>query len=62
MVWGGILLYIKEGLTSSGKNKINDCSYNDVLFCEVGDPGKNSMLIGVVYRSPNSTEENNKNL
>ena len=52
---GGILLYTKTELGALACDDLN--SYNDFssyLWCKVGE-----VHIGVVYRSPNATQENN---
>jgi hypothetical protein len=49
-------------LISNMNERVNINNFNDVLFCEIQQTGNTPILIGVVYRSPNSTEENNTKL
>ena len=55
---GGLLLYAKTSLASVACKKLDECcDFSSHLWCKIG-----SLHVGVVYRSPNSTEANNASL
>ena len=52
---GGILIYVRSTLGSVAWDQANvDCNFSSHLWCKIGN-----LHFGVVYRSPNSTSENN---
>jgi len=55
---GGVVLYIKENLRSSIDNKLMLENSEDSVWCSVKTNDKR-LLIGVCYRSPKSSKENN---
>ena len=58
---GGVVLYIKENLRSNIDNKIMSEQFEDSVWCSVKTNEK-TLLIGVCYRSPQSSKENNMKL
>ena len=58
---GGVVLYIKENLRSSVDNKMMSENFEDSVWCSVKANGT-KLLIGVCYRSPQSSKENNAKL
>jgi len=58
---GGVVLYVKENLRSSIDNKLMSENFEDSVWCSVKTNDKR-LLIGVCYRSPQSSKENNLKL
>ena len=58
---GGVVLYIKENLRSNIDNKMMSEQFQDSVWCSVKTNEK-TLLIGVCYRSPQSSKENNMKL
>ena len=58
----GVALLVKDNLSPTICDKLNNCDFKECVFvnCKVSD--KETLTIGIVYRSPNSTQENSKNL
>jgi len=59
---GGVLLYISEEL-NAGLNSELTCNttFQESIWCNV-KAGKSSMIVGLCYRSPTSSEINNDSL
>lgn len=58
----GVVIYVKK-LFSAQQVIIDECEITkESVWVEVALRDRDSMIIGCVYRSPNSTETNNKNL
>ena len=55
---GGVLLYIHDSLQSVSCTPLNDLNINEAVWCTIQLRNNNKMLVGVVYRSPNSSFEN----
>ena len=55
---GGVFLQIKDTYNVVCK-KLCDMNFNDSMLCIVNLGNAESLLIGVVYRSPSSNAENN---
>ena len=62
-IGGGVLLYIKQDLNSVQREDLQG-AFTNYVWCEVqvGGAGfkRSQLLIGVVYRSPNSTSANDQ--
>ena len=61
-IGGGVLLYVKSNLNSIEKGDIG-VSFVNSVWCEIPSNSSGipkSLTVGVVYRSPNSSESNNK--
>ncbi|XP_070560220.1 uncharacterized protein [Ptychodera flava] len=60
---GGVLLYIREEYTVSEDSSLQEFQYTNSVWCEI-TTAQNvpKLLFGVVYRSPNSSADNNKKL
>ena len=56
---GGVLLYLHESLPAILCVSLMDFNIDDSLWCTVTLRGNERLLIGIVYRSPSSSEENN---
>ena len=56
----GITLYIKQGLHSAEFEKNSE--HNDSVWCKVSLRNKDTMIVGVVSRSPNATDIKNRQL
>jgi len=58
----GVVLYIREGICSSEVTLAAD--YDTAVWCEVRLEGHDSLLVGVVYRSPGTrtTDTQNSNM
>ena len=57
----GICLYIHKNMKPSPADKI-DSNFNEHVFAECKRDGLPPLLVGLVYRSPNSNQENNDEL
>ena len=58
----GTILFIRSDLEANLYNRMNDRSCKEACWCEVKINGNDKLLIGIVYRSPNSPDENNQKL
>ena len=59
----GVAMYIHQSLDPRECYDLNKKSdFEEYLFCEVSGSNNEKMLLGVFYRSPNSSTENNDNL
>jgi len=55
----GTLLFIRNGIEAESYEKLNLISSQDACWCEVKMSKNETVLVGLVYRSPNSGNENN---
>jgi len=58
---GGVILYVKDTLKSVQENGVNIESFEDCVWCTIWT-SEGKLLVGVCYRSPNSSRENNEKL
>lgn len=58
----GCVLFVRDGLEVKSYEKLNDLSSKEAVWCEISVNKTDKLLIGLVYRSPNSTEDNNTKL
>ena len=56
----GMILFIHNSLPFQAHHF--EVDFNEALFCTLKLKGKEILLVGSFYRSPNSTTENNDNL
>ncbi len=54
----GVLLYVEDGFKSRLKDKLCKGEFEDSVWCNVAI-GVSSRIIGVCYRSPSSSDDNN---
>ena len=59
---GGVLLHIHEYLQSASCTPLNDVNINEAVWCIIQLENNDKMLVGVVYRSPNSSFDNYSSL
>ena len=60
---GGILLYTKFGIVTQIREDPSLEQYAEALWCDISCPGTElDLLVGVVYRSPYNTDEQNDSL
>ena len=59
---GGVLLYIHESLSVTLIHKLNKFGVEDSVWCWLSLHDSDSMLIGLVYTSPNSSDTINDKL
>ena len=59
---GGVLLYVHKSLTCSPCQKLETVNFDESLWCLISLPANNTLLVGLVYRSPSSTELNSSKL
>ena len=53
----GCAIYVKDYLAAT---KVSfECNFNDSVWCQIKLKNNDKLVIGCVYRSPNSTMENN---
>ena len=60
-IGGGIILYTRETMEAVLESELTDGVFEEALWCWVG-PENSRLLIGVLYRSPTSSANNNKQL
>ena len=58
---GGVLLYIKETIPAYEVQLQEEADCNEAIWCKLVT-GHTTVTIGVVYRCPNITKENNENI
>ena len=62
-IGGGIILYVKDTLTAVACHKLNDVDMESSIWCLIQLESSENLLVGLCYRSPNtSTEENDDKL
>ena len=59
---GGVLLYISDRISSVELDNISGGNGYNLKFCRIQGGSKKSMTVGIVYKSPNITEQNEKNM
>ena len=57
---GGVLLYVSNNLESNYCSTLNIHKFSDSIWCIVNLHKNMKLLVGVCYRSPSSSEENNR--
>ena len=57
----GVIIYTAKGLNASPPNKV-DCKFEESCWVEIELQGKDKLLVGCIYRSPNSDPANNEGL
>ena len=55
----GVALYVKDSLCSQSCDELNNQAFNESVWCKIVTKEKKKVLIGCLYKSP-STDENNK--
>ena len=55
----GVAIYTKNALQATTVNPLPDSSFKDAIWCEIRLCRGDKLLVGCVYRSPNSTNDNN---
>ena len=58
---GGVLLYIKETIPAYEVQLSEEADYNEAILCKLVT-GHTTVTIGVVYRCPNITKQNNEKI
>jgi hypothetical protein len=58
----GVLIYVKKLLQASPSEVTNLCDFDENIWCEINLAGSDRLLIGCIYRSPNSDMINNAKL
>ena len=56
---GGVLLYIKDTIPAYEVQLQEEADCNEAMWCKLGT-GHTTVSIGVVYRCPNITKQNNE--
>ena len=59
---GGVLLYVHSSLHATTSDPLKWLHIEDSVWCIITRSGSAKMLVGVVYRSPQSSDENDKAL
>ena len=59
---GGVILYVHESLTSVPCSELNEIDFGESVWSIVKLNDDINLLVGVVYRSPNSENNNNEKL
>ena len=52
-------MYVHQSLQATAHQDLNASDFESAIFCEIKLNDKDNLLVGVYYRSPNSTDENN---
>ena len=58
--YGGTILYVRNNLEHRSCRPLNTQDYDNSAWCWIVEKGGKKILVGSVYRSPNSTLENDK--
>jgi endonuclease/exonuclease/phosphatase family metal-dependent hydrolase len=58
----GVALYLKSTLNANECTELTDKSFDESVWCEFVDANGEKVLIGCVYRSPNTSHENTERL
>ena len=56
---GGVLLYIKDTIPAYEVQLHEEADCNEAIWCNLAT-GHTTVIIGVVYRCPNITKQNNE--
>ena len=56
----GVALYTRTSLAATSVAPLPGRSYDDAVWCEIRLHKGDKMIVGCIYRSPNSTRDNNK--
>ena len=59
---GGALLYIKDSIEQRNCKTFNSICFESSVWCWIVGKGGKKILVGTIYRSPNSNGENDKRL
>ena len=59
---GGVLLYVHDSLQSVSCTPLNDLNINKTVWCTIQLRNNDKMVVGIVYRSPNSSFENSSKI
>ena len=60
---GGILLCTKDGIDVQKRENQELSEYDEALWCDISSPGSElDLLLGIVYRSPNNSNDENDRL
>ena len=55
----GVVIFVREGLEVKSFEKLNNIACKEAVWCEISDNHFDKVLLGLVYRSLNFSEENN---
>ena len=55
----GVLIYARTGLGASPSVVSDMCAFDESCWCEISLANNDRLLLGCIYRSPNSPNENN---
>ena len=58
----GVALYFHKSINAQECTKLNKGNFKEAIFCQFDTREKERCLVGCIYKSPNSTEENIQNL
>ena len=59
---GGVMLFIRETLEISECKELNSTGYEEAVWCMIHLSRVEKLLVGVIYRSPNSSKANNEKM
>ena len=59
---GGTILYVSDKIEQRVCRPLNESNFDSSVWCWINEKGGKKILVGSVYRSPNSTTENDKKL
>ncbi len=55
----GVVLYIHQSLKPVREDNLTNSVFSESVWCSIHLSGNDKLLIGCVYRSPSSSEQNN---
>ena len=58
----GVVIYTKNSLSASPSPMNDICTFDEHCWCEVRLENEDRLLVGCIYRSPNSNNSNNFNM
>ena len=59
---GGVMLFVHENLTVTECIELNEMDFQESVWCVIHMTHTEKLLVGVCYRSPSSSKENNEKL
>ena len=60
--YGGVMMYVNNKMRATLCEELTSDEFEDSVWCRIDAGDNHGLLIGTVYRSPNSTEDNNDKL
>jgi exonuclease III len=56
---GGVCMWIHNSLKVTPRDDLTNLNFEDSVWCQISLENQDTLLVGTVYRSPSSSDENN---